>query len=419
MEAITISALRIARVIGASGFLAWAAASSILPSPAFAQHAHHGAKAAAGDCDEPALRCATKVTPAAGPDGTLWLAFVAAGKVLVARSSDDGRTFAEPTIVSAPGEEIDWGPDARPKIAIDKAGKAFVAYAVFKDKNFNGEVFSTQSADGGKTFDKPQPITTNRESQRFEALAIDPDGRLFAAWLDKRNRVPAKARGEKYPGAALAFAWADTSGKFSETTLAQDNTCECCRLAVAFAGPARPAILFRNIFEGGIRDHAVITFTDAQTPGPVRRVGVDNWRTDACPHQGPALAIGPDGAYHSAWFTAGNARKGLFYARSGDAGASFSEPMPFGAAKRSPSRPALLATPDRLHLVWKEFDGKATTIVAMRSGNGGLSWTSPEVVASTSGDSDHPLLMRLGSRAFLSWQTQKEGYRLIALESGS
>jgi hypothetical protein len=93
--------------------------------------------------------------------------------------------------------------------------------------------------------------------------------------------------------------------------------------------------------------------------------------------------------------------------------------MPFGAAKRSPSRPALLATSDRLHLVWKEFDGKATTIVAMRSGNGGLSWTSPEVVASTSGDSDHPLLLQLGMRAFLSWQTQREGYRLIALESGS
>src|SRR4029077_12384792 len=95
---------------------------------------------------------------------------------------------------------------------------------------------------------------------------------------DTRNRATKKS-----PGAALAFAWSDDGSRFGDTTIAVDNTCECCRLAVAFAGPGRPAILFRNIFLGSVRDHAVLTFKDNGTPGPLRRVSVHNWKIEACP----------------------------------------------------------------------------------------------------------------------------------------
>ena len=60
------------------------AALVLLPAAAAAQMTHsHGGRQA---CDEPALRCATKVTPAFAPDGALWLAWAAGGKVSVARS---------------------------------------------------------------------------------------------------------------------------------------------------------------------------------------------------------------------------------------------------------------------------------------------------------------------------------------------
>ena len=45
--------------------------------------------------------------------------------------------------------------------------------------------------------------------QRFEIAAVDPKGRVFAAWLDKRNGPAARAAGKPYPGAALAYAWED------------------------------------------------------------------------------------------------------------------------------------------------------------------------------------------------------------------
>ena len=80
------------------------------------------------------------------------------------------------------------GSGGRPKIAVDRDGRVFVAFAIFKDKAFNGQVFYTRSLDGGRSFATPAPITANPESQRFEAIALDADGSLFAAWLDKRNR---------------------------------------------------------------------------------------------------------------------------------------------------------------------------------------------------------------------------------------
>src|SRR6516165_5013364 len=85
---------------------------------------------------------------------------------------------------------------------------------------------------------------------------------------------------------------------FSEAGIAKDGTCECCRLGLAFAGAGRPAVIFRNIFGKSERDHAVTTFADPTTPGPVYRVSVDDWDTDVCPHHGPSLSLGDDGTDH-------------------------------------------------------------------------------------------------------------------------
>ena len=394
-----------------------AAALALAPGAARSQtHMHHEHGAPAPACSEPTLACALKATPAFA-SGSLWLAWMAGGKVSVARSTDNGRSFGPAVAVNATPLDLDWGPDARPKIAVDRDGRIFVAFAVFQDKAFNGEVFYSRSTDGGRSFETPRPVTANRESQRFEEMALDSDGALFMAWLDKRNRAPTKQRGEKYVGAALAFTWSDDHGaSVGDTVIAADNTCECCRLGIAFAGKGRPVVAFRNVFGGTVRDHAVITFADVHTPGPVQRVSVDDWKTDVCPHQGPSLAITPAGTYHVTWFTNGNVRKGLFYARSSDGGRTFSEPVPIGQRARSPSRPYVAAVGDALWLVWKEFDGEATTVSAVVSHDDGGTWSAPKIVAQTDDASDHPLVAVNGKDAYLSWQTKHEGYRLLELE---
>jgi hypothetical protein len=384
-------------------------------SAAYAQMNHQHASEAA--CDEAILRCASKVTPAFGPDGTLWLAWMAGGRISVARSSDAGHSFSAPVEVTREKLNLDWGPDARPKIVVERNGGIALAFSIFRDKAFNGQVLYTRSADGGKTFSALRPITASNESQRFEALGLDADGSVFAAWLDKRNRVPAQQRGQKYDGAGLFFASSNDGGvTYSESRMAQDNTCECCRLGLAFAGPGRPVIVFRNIFEGGVRDHAIVTFSDPATPGEVHRVSRDDWQIAACPHHGPSLSISAAGTYHVAWYTNGKVRKGLFYARSRDGGATFSEPLPIGRPDRNPTRPYVISGPQETAMVWKEFDGEKTTVNLMTSRDDGATWSPAKTISSTTDASDHPLLVSDGRRSYLSWMTKADGYRIQPIE---
>jgi hypothetical protein len=300
---------------------------------------------------------------------------------------------------------------------VDRQGGLALAFSIFRDKAFNGQVLYTRSNDGGKSFAELRPITSNNESQRFEALGLDADGSVFAAWLDKRNRVPAQQRGQKYDGAGLFFASSKDGGAtYSEARLVADNTCECCRLGLAFAGAGRPVVVFRNIFEGGVRDHAVVTFTDPATPGEIHRVSKDDWQIAACPHHGPSLTISAEGTYHVTWYTSGKVRKGLFYARSQDGGGTFSEPLAIGRPDRNPTRPFIVATPRGTTLAWKEFDGEKTTVNVMTSHDDGKSWSKPVPVATTTDTSDHPLLASDGQKTYLSWMTKADGYRIQPIE---
>ncbi len=178
-------------------------AFALWQTAAFGQMSHQHASEAA--CEETDLRCASKVTPTFGPDGTLWLAWMAGGQISVASSKDTGHSFSTPVQVTKEHLNLDWGPDARPKIVVDRKGDIALAFSIFRDKAFNGQVLYTRSVDGGQSFAELRPITSNNESQRFEALGLDADGSVFAAWLDKRNRVPAQQR--TIPVSAAVSVW--------------------------------------------------------------------------------------------------------------------------------------------------------------------------------------------------------------------
>jgi hypothetical protein len=387
----------------------------LIAAPALAAQGHDHAAMMAGAapaaCAQTTLACADKATPLF-VGNELWLAWSAHGRVAVQKSGDLGRTFGPVTFVNRAVERLDAGADSRPQIAVDAKGRAVAAYTIAKGADFAGQVMVAHGSAVG--FDVPKPLTDSTVSQRFVSFALDPEGAIFAAWIDKRNLDAAKKSGKAYDGAALAYAWSEEGKDFAVARIAQDNTCECCRIGVAFAGPRKPVVMWRNMFAGGVRDHAIMSFDDRK-PGPVHRVAVDDWKIDACPHQGPSLAVGANGTYHATWFTDGRARQGLFYAASRDGGQSFSQPIAVGNPDRQPTRPFVQASGDRIWLVWKEFDGEESVVNVMQSRDDGLTWSKATPVAKTTDSSDHPLLVANGGRVYLSWLTHKEGYRLIAL----
>jgi hypothetical protein len=382
-----------------------------------ADHSHddHAMAAPPPACAEVALKCADKATPIFDNKGALWVIWSAQGRVAVQKSNDLARSFSGPVFVNDAVEKLDAGADSRPQLAIDRAGYMIAAYTIAKGPSFTGQVMTARAL-RGTAFSRPRALTDDTASQRFISFALDPSGDIFAAWIDKRNLVSAQKAGAAYDGAALAFAWAAKGKDFAVTRIAQDNTCECCRIGVAFAGPHKPVVLWRNMFEGGVRDHAVMTFSTGQ-PGPTYRVAVDDWKIDACPHHGPSLAVGESGTYHATWFTDGSARQGLFYARSKDGGRSFSNPMTIGNNDHQPSRPFVYARGRHVWLIWKEFDGEESVVNLMTSLDDGVTWSKPRALARTADASDHPLLVGRDDAVYLSWLTAQEGYRLIDLKN--
>ena len=377
------------------------------------EHPHDAAPA----CADPGLAGAAVATPLLARDGGLWLAWSAAGQVSLAHSSDLGHSFAPAMVLSSGPDRIDSNGDGRPVVAEDSQGRLVVAWARFKDEEWNAQVMVSSSTDGGASFSAPHALTDDPASQRFAALAADGRGGIFAAWIDKRTRAAAPA-GHAKPGAALAYAWSGDGGaSFGPGRVFHDGSCECCRLGVAMDPQGHPVVLFRSLFDQGVRDHAVVTFGDHDAPGPAYRVSLDNWAINGCPHHGPGLAIGATGTYHAAWFTQGPVREGLFYARSTDGGQRFSTPRALSKPDRHPARPAVLVSGTMVWLAWKEFDGHQATVLVMHSADDGLNWSAPVVVAHSGGTSDHPLLVGDDHRVFLSWLTHDEGYRLLPLES--
>src|SRR5260370_18114715 len=160
-------------------------------------------------------------------------------------------------------------------------------------------------------------------------------------------------------------------------------------------------MVFRNIVEGSGREHAGVAFKDATPPGPPSRVSIDAWKLEACPHQGPSLAIAPDGSQHVAWFTDGAARKGLFSAGADSADGAFGAPRALSSPDRQPARPYLLANGPALHLVWKEFDGTKAQVRWQLSHDSGRTWSAVQTVADTDDASDHPLLVPHAGRPAL------------------
>jgi hypothetical protein len=72
------------------------------------------------------------------------------------------------------------------------------------------------------------------------------------------------------------------------------------------------------------RDIVVARSTDDGQTFDTTQVSADGWAIDACPVTGPALCLDSLDRVHVVWFTGGDDRPGLYYARSSDHGSSYS-----------------------------------------------------------------------------------------------
>lgn len=367
----------------------------------------------------PSVHCSTGVADVIFDNkGNLWAAWAEGGQVYVAHSQDRGQNFSPATPVTTIAMPIDDNGENRPKIRIGQDGVAHVSFTIRKPTGFTGIVYYSRSEDQGLHFSPPKAISDDPDltSQRFDILGLDKNGRVFLAWIDKRESAKVKKGSDAYRGAALYMAISEDGGKtFGANRKIQDNSCECCRLGLGFDTDGSPVLVWRNIFAPNIRDHALMKIDSPQMPGKPKRISDDNWAIDACPHHGPALSVAETGVYDVVWHTQGQARKGLFFARSLDAGQSFSAPHPIGVKDAQSAHPHIWSRGQHIAIAWKSFAGKNSEILWISSKDGGQHWSKPQIAAETADASDHPFLIDDSGSVYLSWLTAREGWRLKPL----
>ncbi|MFM1896179.1 MAG: hypothetical protein RLZZ385_1253 [Pseudomonadota bacterium] len=373
---------------------------------------HHGT-------DVVSVHCGGAPSATVDGNGRLWVAFVQNKHVWVAHSDDEGKTYSQPVQVNATPEDAEYNGENRPKILLSDEGYVLLSWTTKTSANFTGEIRFSRSTDGGVSFEEPRTINDDQlfTGHRFDSLFLTPSGTLYLTWIDKRDLEARQAAGEPYAGAAIYYAVSgDYGATFSQNVRVSHNSCECCRIAMAPHGDDNVAILWRQIFDDHIRDHAIAVLGPTGEVSQLNRATVDDWFIDACPHHGPTMVpAASEGSYHMSWFSAGNLHSGIHYARYDlDSGTTSNLIKVDGTP--GAGHPFMARDGNRLYLVWKGFDGENTLLNLMESVDDGGSWSQPRTLLTTARNSDHPLLIETARGVFLSWHTDQYGYVFQALE---
>ena len=190
------------------------------------------------------------------------------------------------------------------------------------------------SRDEGKTWSKPfTPHHDRKKAQHgFASLFEMPDRALGMVWLDGRTMEPETADPQR--GAmSVYFASFDAGWKQTAESSIDARVCECCPTAATMTADG-PIVAFRDRTNEEIRDIHVArldrpstSLEGAGTWTAGSAVHADNWRIEACPVNGPALAARGRTAV-VAWFTGCVGNDGHAYAAfSQDAGRTWGEPI--------------------------------------------------------------------------------------------
>jgi hypothetical protein len=397
--------------------LAALAACAALPAWAH-DGASHTAAAGSGAARAPS-RVPLGTAAAVDAEGRLWVAQLeeaapaASGRparfnIVLAWSADDGQKWTTVGPALRVPEPVEANGEGRPKLAFGPGGQIYLTFTSPLDKPHTGHIRFVRSIDGGRTFSAA--VTVQRDlagtGHRFDSIMVDREGRVFIAWIDKRGGDAARAGKRAYRGAAVYCAVStDNGASFGADVKIADHCCECCRIALSLNAQGQVVAMWRHIFEPNVRDHAMAVLSPTGKAGAIARVSFDDWRIDACPHHGPALAYDGAGARHQVWFSGAAERGGLFYVAVSPDGLS-GEPVRLGG--RRAEHGEVLAAGRTIAVAWKEFDGKTSIVTARISHDGGTTWEQRSVAAS-GGASDHPHLVGGAGAIRLVWRTQDDG----------
>src|ERR1039458_7335964 len=172
-------------------------------------------------------------------DGTrLGLAYGAGNSVFFAASTDSGKTWTKPVLVSTPGK-LSLGMRRGPRIAMSPEAIVISAVAGPSGGGADGDLLAWRSVDGGKSWSAGKVINDVASAARegLHAMVAGGNGVVFAVWLDLRQKGTRLYGSTSHDGGAT---WSPSVLVYESPS---GTVCQCCHPSAAIDAQGR---IFRS-----------------------------------------------------------------------------------------------------------------------------------------------------------------------------
>ncbi len=331
----------------------------------------------------------------------------------VATLASDGRVSGKPRRMNdQPGEISSHGGENLAKFTIDSNGGVAGIWMMPLPDHHTGEMRVTH-ADPDFSF---SPATTLNDDGKtvnhaFSTITTGPDGRVYAAWIDGRNRTDFKDDRQQ-----MFMAVSEDGGKtYSENYLVADGVCPCCRPNIAFLDGGETLVVSHRFVAKpeNVRNHVLIRSTDGgRSFGDPVLISDDGWVSKGCPHAGASMTADGRGRIHSVWWTGGRTDEeaGIYYTYSDDGGSSFfpRQLITEASAKRVLHTQVRTDQNNTVYAVWVDIkDEKPQIFLAHRQADG-EEWSQNYQLSDGTRNALYPMLAVDDEHLYVVW-TEKEG----------
>lgn len=400
-------------------------------------------------------------------DGRILLSWTEAGEKPRSRNAYIADLSSQDIAVDQPHRINDqsgrvhfYGGDNRAKFTVAPDGSVTAIWAATLAEFRTGEM---RTAHAGKDSAFIPSARLNDDglavNHAFATIATSPNGKVYAAWIDGRNREfvrmgepisPAEMRKDikmrdltipdsllnapprprkiyKHEHAQLFMAVSEDGGKTFGVNypISGMRVCPCCVPNIAFLdGGETVVVSYRFVTEDYLRDSVVIRSTDGgKTFGEPIYISEDGWVANFCPHAGASMIADRSGIIHSLWFTVGRSDEdaGIYYTHSDDGGVTFA---PRELLARTPAHTVLhtqivVDDEDRLWAAWENILEQDPQIFIAHRASDDPTWSDVYQVSDGEEIAMLPTLAAESARVYVAWTELKGESSEVKLRTAS
>ncbi len=256
----------------------------------------------------------------------------------------------------------------KPSIAVDKSGKAYIAWQ--DRRNGDEDIYFASSSTYGISWTNPNVVIySGPGDQTNPSLAIDSQGNLYVVWQDGRN-----------PDLDIYFARSLDGGKTWPMPHVPVN--------ISGADQSNPEITVDSsgvvyvTWEDNRDGHYDIHFSKSEDGGttwtPSKKVNAD-WLSST--QLDPTIAVDTNGTIYIAWEDEIGGNYDIYFGRSKDGGSTWSDPsikVNTDQTTMGQTNPTIgVRGEDEVYLAWQDNRWGSPDIYFASSNNSGGNWSHP------------------------------------------